>query len=240
MISIQNLTVKYAQHVVLDNFSLNLDRGKIYALIGTSGSGKSTLLKVLCGILKEDSGAIVYDDVASDLSIGYVPQLYGLLDWKTVKDNIYLPLKLKHAKTDANEINTILQSLEIADLLNRYPKELSGGQRQRVALARAFISRPDLLLMDEPFSALDAFTSQASQKLFLKLWKTYQVTTLFITHNIHEAATLGQQILIMSKNFGKIVSVMDNPLFGTEPDPQIRFQFIAEVSQSFDKNNLEL
>ncbi|NDW09569.1 ABC transporter ATP-binding protein [Dysgonomonas sp. 520] len=231
MISIQNLTVKYAQKTVLKDFSLDMNRGEIYALIGPSGSGKSTLLKALCGILKGESGRIIYNS-GEDLSIGYVPQLYGLLDWKNVKDNIYLPLKLKDREKNEKEISDILHSLEIEDILNRYPKELSGGQRQRVALARAFILQPDLLLMDEPFSALDAFTSQVSQKLFLKLWSRYKVTTLFITHNIQEAVNLGQHILIMSKLSGKIVENITND---KELAKETRFQFINQVTESFEK-----
>lgn len=234
MISIRNLTVKYADTPILKDFSLDMNQGEIYALIGPSGSGKSTLLKVLCGILKEESGEIVYDSDKS-LSIGYVPQLYGLLEWKTVKDNIYLPLKLKKKDQSKQEISDILQSLEIEDILKRYPKELSGGQRQRVALARAFISRPDLLLMDEPFSALDAFTSQVSQKLFLKLWSKYKVTTLFITHNIQEAATLGQHILVMSKSSGQIIQKLENNTFGKDSDNDLRFQFINRITDSFEK-----
>lgn len=171
--------------------------------------------------------------------IGYVPQQYGLLEWKTIKDNIFLPLALKGESVDKNETNDILESLEIADLLKYYPKELSGGQKQRVALARALVSHPDLLLMDEPFSALDAFTSQTSQKLFLKLWTKYKVTTLFITHNIHEAVALGQHILIMNKKSGNIIETISNTSFGSKTNDATRFELIAQVTDTFEQNIIQ-
>lgn len=235
MISINNLSVKYGQSLVLNNFSLSMNKGEIYALIGPSGCGKSTLLKTLCGILKKDSGEITYSS-GQNIAIGYVPQLYGLLEWKTVEDNIFLPLRLKNQKLKTAEQKSILDELEITNLLKRYPKELSGGQRQRVALARSFISQPHLLLMDEPFSALDAFTSLASQKLFLRLWSKYKVTTLFITHNIHEAATLGQHVLLMGKSSGEIIETIKNPLPHSDEN---EFELVSKIKQAFEKNIVE-
>ncbi|MDH6354974.1 ABC-type nitrate/sulfonate/bicarbonate transport system ATPase subunit [Dysgonomonas sp. PH5-45] len=239
MISIKNLSVRYPQGVVLKDFSLSMNRGQIYALIGPSGCGKSTLLKVLCGIVPKESGTIEYGTQEKDISIGYVPQSYGLLDWKTVEQNILLPLRLKKKLPNTQEITGVLRSLEIEDLLKRYPKDLSGGQRQRIALARAFVSQPDLLLMDEPFSALDAFTSQTSQKLFLRLWSKYKVTTLLITHNVREAARLGQHILIMDKQSGQITHQLPNPAFGEEASNNLRFDFGSRILDIFAENNQE-
>lgn len=196
---------------MLCNLSLTLREGCIYALTGPSGCGKSTLLKVLCGILKPFSGSVQYGHVRHGEAphIGYVPQQYGLLTWKTVWQNILLPMSLrrqgwrKPQPTVFEWVNEVIGQLGLADLLNAYPHQLSGGQRQRVALARAFVSSPGLqppglLLMDEPFSALDAFTSASCQQLFLRLWAKRRVTTLFITHAIHEAVRLGQEILVMT------------------------------------------
>lgn len=235
MLSIENLEVKYGNIDALSDFSLKINNGEIYSLIGPSGCGKSTLLKVLCGILKEYTGRISFNNKIfnpKDIAIGYVPQQYGLLEWKTVRENIFLSFKLNSNKTpDKPEIDQIIRPLEIEDLQDRYPSQLSGGQKQRVALARAFVSRPDILLMDEPFSSLDTFTSEASQRLFLHLWETHKVTTLFITHNIHEAVSIGKHIVIMSKSPGKIVHQAENPLFNIEGYSEEKLKFVASIIQ---------
>lgn len=236
MISINNLFANYGTTEVLKNFSLNLITGNSYALVGPSGCGKSTLMKILCGIHTDFDGVISYNDKSffkQKISIGYVPQNYGLLDWKTVKENIYLPMKLHGDKMVENESNEIIKILEIDDLLNRYPLELSGGQRQRVALARVFIYQPDLLLMDEPFSSLDSFTSNRSQRLYLQLWKKYNITTLFITHNIFEAVTISRDILLMDKKSGKIVEKIYNEAFELEYSQKVNV--VASIMDIFDK-----
>lgn len=233
MLSIQNLEVKYGNTVALSDFSLTIKRGEIYSLIGPSGCGKSTLLKVLCGIIKNYEGDIAFNDKVfspKDVAIGYVPQQYGLLEWKTIRDNIFLSYKLNPDKTlKEPEVSAIISSLEIDDLQSRYPSQLSGGQKQRVALARAFISQPDILLMDEPFSSLDTFTSEASQRLFLQLWEKYKVTTLFITHNIHEAVSIGEHIIVMSKSPGKIIHQVENPLFNVSEYQEEKLRFVASI-----------
>jgi len=237
MLSIKNLNSGYGAQNVLHDFSLDIKEGEIYSLIGPSGCGKSTLLKVLCGI-QPYSGEIIYQHKPfnfKEAAIGYVPQQYGLLDWKTVKQNILLPFKLNKEKhQDETEINSIIHSLEIEDLMDRYPSQLSGGQKQRVALARAFVSQPELLLMDEPFSSLDTFTSEASQRLFLRLWKKYKVTTLFITHNIHEAAAIGKHIVLMGKNNGQIIDEIENPLFNIENKGEEHIRFISKIIQKIE------
>lgn len=235
MLSIDNLQVRYGSTIALSDFSLSMKTGEIYSLIGPSGCGKSTLLKVLCGIISSYEGQITFNGKTfspKELSIGYVPQQYGLLEWKTVKDNIFLPFKLNPDKVlRETEVKEILSSLEIEDLHDRYPSQLSGGQKQRVALARAFISQPDILLMDEPFSSLDTFTSEASQRVFLRLWQKYKVTTLFITHNIHEAVSIGEHIVIMSKSPGRIIHQVDNPLFNVSEYEEEKLKFVASIIQ---------
>lgn len=233
MITVKDLQVSYGETIALSNFSLAIKQGEIYSLIGPSGCGKSTLLKVLCGIQTKYTGTLTSQDRAikpSDIGIGYVPQHYGLLDWKTIRENIYLPFRIDHSKVqNDSEIEDIIHSLEIQDLLDRYPIQLSGGQKQRVALARAFVSSPKLLLMDEPFSSLDTFTAHEAQKIFLKLWEKHRVTTLFITHNVHEAIAIGTRIVLMSKSPGRIVESLDNKYFNTIGDEENKLKFASMI-----------
>jgi len=222
MIEIKDLSVKYKSRKeevqALSNLSFNMDAGDIYAFIGPSGCGKSTLLHVLSGIVKDYTGTCNINSEKIDAKlhrIGLVLQNYGLLPWKSVYENAVLGLKIKSEKTDGYE-NYILERLGLGELANRYPKELSGGQKQRVAIARAFILRPDLLLMDEPFSALDAITREEMQELFLNIWKENKVSTIFITHSVEEALCLGRKIVILSKRPGSIVEIIDNKVFGLD------------------------
>lgn len=238
MIAINNLSISFSKSKILNNLSLSLKEGTIYSLIGPSGCGKSTLLKILCGILPNYEGEISRDGQSikkQPISIGYVPQSYGLLDWKTIEKNITLPYKIHGEKIfSPKEIDDVLQELEITDLLKRYPSEISGGQKQRVALARALITKPNLLLMDEPFSALDAFTSASAQKLFLKLWEKHKTTTLFITHNVYEALEISEQIILMDKS-GVVIEIIDNPTFN-HPDEQNRIALKHSIIQKLGQN----
>lgn len=198
----------------LKDFSLQLTDKEIYSVIGPSGSGKSTLLYVLAGIQTNYSGRVVIDDQRPDphrQSIGLVPQNYGLLPWKRVKENIFLPEALKKNSHDEVHAHEIVRTLDLEALLDRYPHELSGGQQQRVALARSFIQKPDLLLMDEPFSALDALTAERSRTLFFNVWKKNPVTTLFITHNIDEAVSIGQRVVLLSSSPGHVIHILNAP-----------------------------
>jgi NitT/TauT family transport system ATP-binding protein len=222
MVEIKNLSVSYKSRKeevqALNNISISMKPGDIYTFIGPSGCGKSTLLHVLSGIVKDYTGTCEINGRKIDSKlhrIGLVLQNYGLLPWKTVYESAILGLKIKGDKTDGYE-NYILEKLGLAELANRYPKELSGGQKQRVAIARAFILRPDLLLMDEPFSALDAITREEMQELFLKIWKENKVSTIFITHSVEEALCVGTKIVILSKRPGKIVDIIDNKVFGLD------------------------
>ncbi len=220
MIAIKDLTVKYQtkneEILALDGLNINIDRGDIYTFIGPSGCGKSTFLYVLSGILQDYSGSVLIDGQIINPKtqrIGLILQNYGLLPWKTVYQNAMLGVKIKNQPPVDEYSNYIFRKLGIDNLLDRYPKELSGGQQQRVALARAFILKPDLLLMDEPFSALDAISREEMQELFLNIWKENNVTTIFITHSVDEALYLGRKIVVFSPSPGRILKVIDNPCF---------------------------
>ncbi len=222
MIDIKDLSVIYEgqekQVLALDSINISIDKGEIYTFIGPSGCGKSTLLHVLAGIHRNYTGSILIDGtkVNSELQrIGLIQQNYGLLPWKNVYDNALLGLKIKSEKEEGYE-NYIFEKLGLEGMLKRYPKELSGGQKQRVAISRAFILKADLLLMDEPFSALDTITREEMQELFLDIWKEYKVTTVFITHSVDEAIYLGRKIVVMSSSPGRIIEVIENTAFGLE------------------------
>lgn len=215
-VDIHNLCVSYRgkdKHTeALHNLSLQLAEGEIYSVIGPSGCGKSTLLYILAGIITQYTGEVFIDGESPNPrkhSIGLVPQNYGLLPWKRVRENIYLPKRLK--KSNQTDNPEILKELELSELLERYPHELSGGQQQRVALARSFLQKPDLLLMDEPFSALDALTAERGRKLFLDIWAKNPVTTLFVTHNLEEAVNIGNRVLLLSASPGQLIRMLEKP-----------------------------
>ena len=216
-LSLHNVSVNFGTTSVLKDISFSLEKGKTLTIVGPSGCGKSTLLNVLGGIIKNYEGEIMMGSKelrSAELTYGYVPQSFGLLAWKKVKDNIMLPATInKNIKIDEDEVNDVLTKLELNDLLNRYPSQLSGGQRQRVALARVFISHPDILLLDEPFSALDTLTADISRDLFLDLWRKYRPTTIFTTHNLSEAVKLGEHILLLNKQPATVFRFVDNPIF---------------------------
>jgi ABC-type nitrate/sulfonate/bicarbonate transport system ATPase subunit len=226
MLEINELSVNYKSEKelvkALGPINMNIEVGEIYALIGPSGCGKSTLLHVLSGIIKDYQGQVLMKGETLNPklhNIGFIPQSFGLLPWKNVQKNCVLALKIKGETIDNSlqeRIDYIMHKLDIYSLKHRYPSELSGGQKQRVAIARAFIINPDLLLMDEPFSSLDALSREDAQELFINLWNQYKSTTIFVTHSIEESIYMGKKIIIMSQSPGTIVEVIDNSLFNTE------------------------
>lgn len=216
-LSIRSLCLSYQQGKkitpALDQINLELEQGDICALVGPSGGGKSSLLGVLSGSLKPTSGEVLLGGKPLDskeMQIALVPQSYGLLPWKTLGDNIRLPRALGRRSLGDAELADIISSLGIEALLHRYPHEVSGGQRQRAALARAFGMQPDLLLLDEPFSALDIVRAEQSQKLFLDLWQRYPCTTLLVSHKTSEALELGTRIAILSEQ-GRLSEINPKP-----------------------------
>lgn len=221
MIEISGLTVRYKNEkstaTVLQDININIEKGEICTLIGPSGCGKSTFLKVLAGIIKDYEGTVLINGNPVEPEkqrIGLIMQDYGLLPWKNVYDNAVLGLRIKNIslKQNIDYIDYILHKCGLTDLKFRFPGELSGGQRQRAAIARSFILKPDLLLMDEPFSALDAITREEMQQLFLEVWKDTGVSTVFVTHSIEEAVYVGSKIAVIASMPGRIIRVMDNPL----------------------------
>ena len=221
MIDLQHLSYGYSVDKkcmqVLHDINMHVEKGEICSVIGPSGCGKSTLLKIIAGLLHDYDGTAMIDGVPVDPKrqrVGFMPQNYRLLPWKTVRENVELGGRIRHERVRENETASMMQRLGIDAFSERYPKELSGGQQQRVGLARAFLLRPDVLLMDEPFSALDAITREEMQEIFLSLWHEQHVTTVLVTHYVEEALYLGQRIVILADTPGRIAEVLDNPLFG--------------------------
>lgn len=225
MLEIENLSASYMSNKnnihALGPITMKIESGDIIAIIGPSGCGKSTFLHVLSGIIKDHSGQATLNGTPLNPKIhyiGFIPQNFGLLPWRNIEKNCLLSLKIKHKPITEDlkkRFDYIINKLDIASLMDRYPRELSGGQKQRAAIARAFIMNPDLLLMDEPFSALDALTREEAQELFIDVWNQYKPTTVFVTHSIEEAIYMGKKIVIMSHSPGTIVEIIDNPLFNT-------------------------
>lgn len=219
MIEIKNLKVGYEDEVVLEALSMNIEKNTTCALIGPSGCGKTTLLYAIAGLIKPKEGEIFIngEKLASvRQNTGVILQDYGLLPWKTVWYNIAFPLKARGMDKDTanHKVENILRDLGIYEFKEKYPGELSGGQKQRVAIARTLALEPDLLLMDEPSSALDAMTKENIQNIISGIYKQKLTTMVIVTHNIEEAVFLGQKIVVMGK--GQILQIMDNPYFGLE------------------------
>ncbi|MGL4772722.1 MAG: ABC transporter ATP-binding protein, partial [Clostridium sp.] len=210
MLKIKELSLKLNNKEILKNISLTLNKGETLSIIGPSGCGKSTLLLTLGGIHENFTG----DILSSSKKTSLILQNGGLFPWKTVYENIeFSMINLKISKEEKKKrIEEISNSLNISKLLNKYPNDLSGGERQRVAVSRSLILNPDVLLLDEPSSALDSMNKDNFQNLLMELQKKLNLTFIIVTHNIEEAIFLGKKIAIMSN--GEIKSIKDNPLYG--------------------------
>ena len=206
----------------LDGFSLEVAPHSAVALIGPSGCGKSTLLRIACGLQQPTAGSFALDGAAVDKprrKTALIPQDYGLLPWKTVYHNAELGLRIAgmDLQTRRQRTQRALAQVGLAGFERLYPRQLSGGMKQRLALARALAMDVDLLLMDEPLSALDALLREEIQDALLALWQERQHTQILITHSIEEAVFLGQTIVVLTPRPGRVAAVIDNPAMGS-PD----------------------
>lgn len=196
------------------DIEFSLDEGGTAALVGPSGCGKSTLLLMFAGLERPTSGAIEFKGqplTRPHREIALVLQDYGLFPWKTVRENVILGLKIRKEPIDTAAVEELLSELDIMHKTDVYPQQLSGGQKQRVALARAQVLRPSLLLLDEPFAALDTLTRERLQDLVAASWRRRRFGMCLVTHNIQEAVRLGRRILIMGGSPGEVLSEVDNP-----------------------------
>lgn len=222
-IAVRDLSKGYGEGPVLDGLSFDLPSGETLSVIGPSGCGKSTLLYLLAGLDKPDRGTVSTGEVSrrDKGRISFILQDYGLFPWKTVQENLSLPLELQGVapSTRRKAVADMLDELGLSGLGMRYPAQLSGGQRQRVAIGRALITDPDILLMDEPFSSLDALTREHLQTTVLSLWQRRRPTCVLVTHNVPEAVFLGKHVMVMNGHPARNVMWLENPCFG-DADPR--------------------
>ncbi|MGD0498158.1 MAG: ABC transporter ATP-binding protein [Bryobacteraceae bacterium] len=198
----------------LERISFSVPEGEFLSVVGPSGCGKTTLVKIIGDLVEPSEGSVSVNgmsarDARLSSAFSWVFQNPVLLPWRTVIDNVSLPLEI--LRREARDPWALLKMVGLAGFERRYPRELSGGMQQRVALARALTFNPRILLMDEPFGALDEFTRDVLNLELLGVWKTIEVTVVFITHNIAEALFLSDRVLLLSARPGRVKEVIDVP-----------------------------
>jgi len=215
-------------HVAFEKMSLDVHRREFICIIGPSGCGKSTFIRIVAGLEDSSGGEILIDGrpvSGPGPDRGMVFQGYTLFPWRTVKQNVMFGLKMRGQDTSTAdaEARQWLDMVGLSKFEGAYPHELSGGMKQRVAIARALANEPRILLMDEPFGALDALTRCKMQSYLMQIWKKVDVTVLFITHDLEEACYLADRIVVMGTNPGRVLEVIENPM----PRPRSTDQLIS-------------
>ena len=217
-VHIDNVVKKFngrnGEMIALNGVTLDIHDNEFICVVGTSGCGKSTLLNIIAGLLEPTSGQVYCDGKlveGTGTDRGVVFQQYALFPWLTVKKNVRFALEMRGVKgKEADELAMkYLEKVDLVKFANHYPKELSGGMKQRVAIARAYAAEPQVLLMDEPFGALDAQTRTQLQSELLHTWERDMKTCFFITHDVDEAIILAQKVIVMSARPGRVKAVID-------------------------------
>ncbi|MCL2393415.1 MAG: ABC transporter ATP-binding protein [Acidimicrobiaceae bacterium] len=236
-IAVERVTKTYgsgpAASTALAGIDLEVPAGRWVTLIGPSGCGKSTLLRIVSGLLEPDSGSVSIfgrspREASAGKQIAYVPQSPALLPWRTAVGNVRLPLQVNRRARpqdrqtprghDTARATALLEDVGLGDSLHKYPSELSGGMQQRVAIARAFALEAPVLVMDEPFSALDELTREGLRHQLLELWARHRATVLFVTHSVAEAVTLSDTVVVMSPHPGRVAGVVPVNLGRPRPE----------------------
>ncbi len=249
LLALQNVDKRYDNGTVaLQGVDLAIGEREFVSFLGPSGCGKSTALKMIAGLLEVSSGRIQWNDnTGSDNTsdhakdISFVFQEPTLMPWARVFDNVWLPLKLKGvSRSDARpQVDDVLAKVGLSQFANVYPRELSGGMKMRVSIARAMVTKPRLLLMDEPFAALDEMTRFKLNNDTLALWTAQQFTTIFVTHSVYESVYLSNRIVVMAARPGRVIA--DLPINESYPRTDAfrateRYaQWCVQVSQALQK-----
>jgi len=202
-----------AQVHALEDVSIEVQDGELVCILGPSGCGKTTLLWAMSGLHGLTRGRVLLDGTAvtgpRPLEIGMIFQDANLLPWRNLRQNLEFPFEIKHRKPDNARIATLLEETGLAGFEKSFPRELSGGMQQRASIVRALAQDPAVLLMDEPFGALDAFTRDEMNLLLLRLWSETDKTIVFVTHNISEAIFLADRVVVMTPRPGRVARVYD-------------------------------
>lgn len=227
----KNYHTKNTETLAVDNFSFDLINGEFIAIVGPSGCGKSTILNILAGLDTKSNGEIILE---KDTKMGYMLQQDALFNWKTVLDNCLLGLEINKNlnKTSKQYVLDLLNTYGLKDFINSYPNTLSGGMRQRVALIRTLATKPDLLLMDEPFSALDYQTRLSVSDDVYQIIKNEKKSAIMVTHDIAEAISMADKIIILSKRPSRIKKIIDVKL--TDKSTPINNRKAKEFSYYYD------
>jgi NitT/TauT family transport system ATP-binding protein len=212
ILEIEKLSKKYGDIEVIKDLNLHIKKGEFISIVGPSGCGKSTLFKIITGLLTEYSGRVwIEGSTIKNKVISYLPQKDLLLPWKTLYENATIPLEISGVKKERWEkiISPLMEEFGLSGFENKYPHELSGGMRQRGGLLRSFLIDSDLMLLDEPFGALDAMTRSSMQDWLLEIWKKHNHSILFITHDIEEAVYLSDRVYVMSARPGRFLDELE-------------------------------
>lgn len=245
IVHLQNVSKIYPNgKTAVQTINLDIQEGEFVSFVGPSGCGKSTIFKMISGLIDHTEGTLEILGTTPQLAqqqstdVSFVFQDATLLPWRNVFNNVMLPLEFRNfsKQQKQEQVYKAIEMVGLKDYAKALPRELSGGMRMRVSIARALVAKPKLLLMDEPFGALDEITRQNLQTELLKIWEREHMTVLFITHNVFEAVYLSTKIAVMTPSPGKVQSFVDVPLsYPREPELRSTYQFsdiVAKVSQN--------
>lgn len=249
-ISIENLNMVYETDkgdkvTALTDVNLEIESGSFVSLLGPSGCGKTTLLRVIADLITPTSGSVSVGGMSPAQArmarkLGMVFQSAVLYDWRSVLKNVEMPLEIMHLPKGErrDRAEHMLEMVGLKDFAHRYPYELSGGMQQRVSIARALAVNPGILLMDEPFSALDEFTREKLHDDLLGIWKENKMTIVFVTHNISESVYLSDKVVVMSPHPGRVSAVLDislnRPRCTQMRETEEYYDYIAKIRSDFE------
>ncbi len=247
-IEIRHLSARFTSHLgeldALEAVSFDVARGEFVCVVGPSGCGKSTLLRIVAGLVTPSSGEVRLNGVPQEhpsRRIGLVFQRPTLLPWRTIRGNVALPLQMAGAPAVDERVGDLLELVGLRDFAEEYPANLSGGMAQRAAIARALAQSPEVLLLDEPFGALDALTREYMAGELLRIWEQTHSTVLMVTHNVEEAALLADRVVVLGPRPGHVIDLLPVPLprprnlslLGSQPLQQIAQQLRATLGRAY-------